>query len=112
MFGRIYDELGVPTWVEVTTDAAGYSDYVFVTALIQCIKLNINESPFFADWGIPAYQSLIQQIAPDFFVALMQQRFAPQFASLIIGKRATFTPTYDVNIITHQGVKVAASIPR
>ena len=93
------------------TDAAGFSDYVYATALCQVLKLNINESPFYADWGIPAQPSVVQQIFPDFYVALTQQRFAPRFASLQVRKLPVSTPTYDVDIITMQGVKVAPNIP-
>jgi hypothetical protein len=98
-------------WEVVTTDQNGFNDYVYITAMIQCIKLNINESPFWADWGIPAQQSVVQQVFPDFYVALIQQRFAPFFASLQITKLQSSTPTYNVSVVTNQGVQIAVSIP-
>jgi hypothetical protein len=98
-------------WVEVQTDASGANDYVYITALIQCLKLNINESPFWANWGIPAQQSVVQQIFPDFYVSLMQQRFSPYFASLQISKGTGVSPVYNINLVTNQGVKMAMSIP-
>jgi len=97
-------------WLTVTTDASGQNDYVHITALIQCLKLNLNESPFWANWGIPAQQSVVQQIFPDFYVSLIQQRYSAYFASLQISKVASFTPTYNVNIITNQGVKMQMSV--
>lgn len=110
VYGRVYSELGVSTWVEVTTDANGFNDYVYVTALAQCIKLNVNESPLWADWGIPAQPSVMSQVFPDFWMALMQQRFAPKFASLVLAKIPSDTPTYNLSVLTHQGVTVNASV--
>ena len=110
-YGRTTDLYGVKTWVVVQTDDKGHNDYVWVTTLIQCLLLNIGESPFFANYGIPAQQSLIQQIFPDFYVAQIQRRFARFFSSLIIFKLASPTPTYHINIITNSGVKIAVSIP-
>jgi hypothetical protein len=98
-------------WEVVTTDQNGFNDYVYITAMIQCIKLNINESPFWADWGIPAQQSVVQQVFPDFYVALIQQRYAPFFASLQVTKLQSVTPTYNVSVVTNQGVQIAVSIP-
>lgn len=98
-------------WQEVATDAAGFNDMVYVTTLAQVLKLNLGESPFFSNYGIPAVQSVRQQLPPDFQVALTQQQFSPFFASLIIAKRETPTPIYDVSVITHQGVKLQRQIP-
>ena len=99
-------------WMEVQTDANGYNDDVYITALAQCLKLNLNESPFWANWGIPAQQSVVTQIFPDFYVALMQQRYAQYFASLKITKIATATyPAYNVDVVTNQGAKLNRVIP-
>jgi hypothetical protein len=45
--------------VEVTTDANGYNDAVYLTTLSQVLKLNLGESPFYANYGIPQYQSVL-----------------------------------------------------
>lgn len=111
-YGRIYDELGQPTWVEVQTSPEGFEDYVWITTLIQCLLLNINESPFFANYGIPAHQSVQQQIAPDYYVAAVQRQFAGFFASLVINKIKAFPPTYSVKVITNQGVKMQAEVAK
>jgi len=109
---RVYGrDVKTGSWVEVQTDSTGANDYVYITSLVQCLKLNINESPFWANWGIPAQQSVVQQIFPDFYVALMQQRFSPYFAALQITKVQSTTPTYNVSITTNQGVKMAVSVP-
>lgn len=119
VFGRTTDVLtGKKTWVEVTTDRAGYNDAVYVTALAQCLLMNTGESPFFGNWGIPAHQSVQSQTSPDYHVALMQTRYSQFFASLIITKSpTTFTrttespPTYDVRIMCHSGAFISFSLP-
>ena len=111
-YGRVTDERGKTTWVEVTTDASGANDYVWVTTLIQCLKLNLGESPFYANYGIPAHPSIVQQIYPDFYVAMTQQQFSGYFASLVVAKvNGVGKPFYRINVTTNQGVKVAADIP-
>lgn len=84
---------------------------VYVTTLAQVLLLNLGESPFYADRGIPAVQSIITQVFPDYYVAYTQQKFAPYFASLIVSKQPLPDPTYNINVTTHQGVKINASIP-
>lgn len=113
IWGRKYNTDGTYTWVAVTTNADGYNDYVYVTNLIQVLKLNRNESPFFANYGIPAQLSVIQQIHPDIYVALTQAQFAPFFASLIITKTSgnATTPVYQVSIVTKQNVQIQLEIP-
>lgn len=102
---------GTGAWVEVTTDSSGQNDLVMLTTLCQVLKLNKNESPFYAQYGISAKQSFIQQVAPDYDMSVIQQQFAPFFASLVITKSSSFTPTYSVNVITHQGVTLSAQVP-
>lgn len=98
-------------WVVVESQN-GLDDLVWATTLLQCLKLNLGESPFYADYGIPARQSLIQQVAPDFYAIRTQQSFAPHFANLVISREPNGNPpTYKVNVTTHQGVKLDASVP-
>lgn len=127
VYGRVTSELGVKSWVEVTTDSNGFDDEVNVVWLAQVLQLNLGESPFYSDWGLPAHQSVISQIAPDLNVMLTQLRFAPYFASIIITKlrgvappsgfpRAAPPPTYVASIISHTGAKfpnvtIPTSIP-
>ena len=108
-YGRVYTN-GIPKWVEVSTDASGADDYVYITTLIQVLKLNLGESPFYANYGIPAKPSIVQQVFPDFYVSRTQQQFASRFASLLVAKEPGLTPNYNINITTNAGVKVAASI--
>lgn len=110
-YGRIYAANGTYRWVEVTTDVRGFNDAVYVTTLAQVLKLNLGESPFFANYGLPAKQSVLQQIAPDFQIALTQQQFAPYFASLIVAKTNRNPPTYRINAVTQQGSTISVEIP-
>lgn len=109
-FGRITNEDGTKTWVEVSTDAAGYDDYVWITTLIQTLKLSLNESPFYANYGIPAQRAVIQQVFPDYYVAATQAQFAQHFASLIVSKVDAPDPTYKIDLTTNQGVRVQRRI--
>lgn len=109
-YGRVKNPDGTLRWVVVSTDPDGSNDYVWLTTLAQCLLLNLGESPFYGNSGIPAQQSVIQQIFPDFYVSLTQQQFAPHFAALTVAKLAGTTPHYRVNATTHQGVKHAGEI--
>lgn len=91
---------------------------VWLTTLIQVIKLNLGESPFFADWGIPAHPSVVSQIAPDYYMNLIQQRFASHFMYLTIvrqqdapDERGAPSPYYLVNVITQYGAFLATKVP-
>jgi hypothetical protein len=114
IWGRIYptDAAGnrIPrskgTWVMIETTPAGKNDEVYLTNLIQVLKLNINESPFFADRGIPAHPSVTQQVFPDWYVWEIQRQFSPFFASLIVAKVPAATPTYNIDVTTNEGFKM------
>ena len=111
-YGRVTNEDGSKTWVEVTTDANGFDDSVYLTTLAQVLKLNLGESPFFANYGIPQYQTVLTQVFPDFYVMTTQQQFAPYFASLsAIRQPATYPPAYNVTAVTHSGSILNATIP-
>lgn len=111
-YGRIYDPLfDTYQWVEVGTDVGETDDAVWTTTLCQCLRLSLNESPFYADYGIPAQQSIIQQIFPDFYVTQTQSRFAQYFTSLSVAKLNLPAPVYNINAITLQGAKVALKVP-
>jgi hypothetical protein len=95
----------------VTTDANGFNDAVYITTLIQCLKLNLGESPFFANYGIPAQKSVMTQIFPDFYTYQTQAQFKQYFVSLTVQKVNSPTPTYDINAVTHSGAIIGISIP-
>lgn len=108
---RTYGRNAQKQWVLVETAPNGDDTNVWLTTLCQVLLLNLNESPFWGNYGIPAKQSVIQQLSPDFWVSLTQQNFSQYFASLIINKRSVgITPTYDVHIITKQGAVLNFSV--
>lgn len=102
-WGRITLANGTKQWVEVPEINGDFS-YGWITTLIQCLKLSLGESPFYADHGIPAQRSVIQQLIPDFYVNMTQQQFAQYFASLTITRWPIIDPvTYQVEVVTLQG---------
>ena len=113
VYGRVTDELGQKSWFEVETDSSGNSEYVFLTALVQVLKLNLGESPFYGNYGIPAKTSVLQQIAPDYYVAFTQQKYSGYFANLVITRVQAadrVTPTYNVSALMTTGTKFQVDI--
>jgi hypothetical protein len=117
-YGRTRNILsGQKTWKVVTTDSGGFDDMVWLTTLAQVCKLNLEESPFYASWGIPAHASVMLQIPPDFYMALTQKRFAPYFLSLtmsrgmIIDNTGRPAPAYNIFAITNWGATLATQVP-
>lgn len=117
VYGRITNQDGTQSWVTIRTEGSGSNDRVYLTALCQALLLNLGESPFYANFGIPAHPSVVTQIFPDFYVAYTQQRYSQYFASLIVAKQnvvdrfGTQLPVYNISVTTHQGVKLNAQIP-
>jgi hypothetical protein len=103
---------GFPKWTNVETDPiTGSNSWVYLTTLCQAFLLNLGEAPFDASSGLPAQQSVIQQIAPDFYVQRIQQQFAQYFASLIIAKDPTqAVPTYNVNVTMLDGTPASVTL--
>jgi len=93
-------------WSTVQTDANQHDDYVWITTLLNNLNLVLGESPLYAQNGIPAQDSLVTQVFPDFYVSKMQQEFAPHFFSLKIYKTQSRTPTYQVDLITKKGTAI------
>lgn len=112
VWGRVYTDPDNYTWVPVVTDpVTGDNTAVRVTQLIQVLKMDRNESPFFANYGIPARLSVVQRLFPDIYVFQTQAQFAPFFASLIISRLPSATPTYLVNITTFAGEALSLQVP-
>jgi hypothetical protein len=113
---RTYGRLGTDSahpgaWTTITTDPSGANDFVWLTTLVQVLLLNRGESPFYAGYGLPAHDAVVQQVAPDFFVALTQQQLAPYFAALLVSRAPGATPGYNINATTNQGVRLSAYVP-
>jgi hypothetical protein len=111
IWGRRYLPDGTYVWDKTETAPDGSDDMVYVVDLVQVLRLNRNESPFYANWGIPAQQSVIQQVFPDYYVTLTQQQFSAFFASLIVARLAAPDPTYRVSVTTNQGVRLQFNLP-
>lgn len=118
VWGRRYNSQKTAyEWIQVNTDANGFNDAVYVTALAQVLQLNTGESPFWANYGIPAIRSITLQLFPDLAVYFIQQQYAKYFASLKIGKIEAVneynvpTPVYQVNIITQSGSIINFNVP-
>ncbi|MHB8388146.1 MAG: hypothetical protein ACYDBH_01035 [Acidobacteriaceae bacterium] len=109
-YGRIYSEDGSYNWIEVSTDANGNNDNVYLTTLCQVLRLGLGESPFFANYGIPAQQTVVTQVFPDFYVAQTQQQFAPFFKSIAIFRVPSKTPTYNISVLTHSGAILTVQV--
>ncbi len=111
-YGRVTNSIGGLTWVEVSTDANGFNDQVYLTALAQALKLNLGESPFYANYGIPAQQTLVTQVFPDYYVMMTQSQFSPLFASLVISRaQGSNPPVYNVTAVTNSGSTLDTTIP-
>lgn len=98
-------------WVEVTTDANGFDDAVWLTTLAQVLQLNLNESPMFGNFGIPAQQSIVTQVLPDYYVTQTQQTFAPYFLALIVTRQSQTEPSYAVNAAANAGAILQSPVP-
>ena len=98
-------------WQAVETAANGDNSAVMVTVLCQVLLLNLGEDPFFADWGVPQYASVMTQIFPDFYVYQTQSRFTQYFLSLSVQKVHSPTPTYNIGLVTKAGAPIEVSFP-
>jgi hypothetical protein len=113
VYGRVpvdpLDPDGEKRWLVIETTPQGFNDDVYICAMAQTLKLNLNESPFWGNYGIPAHASVMQQIAPDFYVIFTQNFYSRFFASLIISKDP-YTPNdtelvYRFSVVTNYGFK-------
>lgn len=97
-------------WGIVETDSAGFNDAVYLTTLVQCLKLSPEESPFYSQYGIPATASVIQQIIPTYYVNQLQSFFQQYFSSLQIALTQTDPPVYNIAVITNSGSKILTEV--
>jgi hypothetical protein len=69
------------------------------------------------NYGIPAHQSVVMQVYPDFYMARTQQQFAGYFASLILlpipeayDDDGRPSPAYNVNVLTNYGSMIGVKV--
>ena len=110
-YARVRNADGTKKWIVISTSPTGDNSMCWLVTLCQVLLLNRNESPFFADYGIAAEQSVQTQTAPDYDIARTQRQFAPYFASLVIARANTNPPTYNITVITLQGTVINFSLP-
>ena len=111
VYGRVGQVNGIGgTWVVITTDANGDNSNVMLTVLCQCLKLNLNEDPFWNQIGIPAQTSVITQVFPTYYVTVIQKFFAQFFASLTITLAPGTTPVYFVRAVCFSGAILTATV--
>jgi len=110
-WGRTYKEDGTWKWQQVSTAANGDNSAVYATTLIQCLKLQLGESPFYGNYGIPAQRSVVTQIFPTYYVFQTQAQFAPYFSSLLVTQDGTFPPVYTIQAVTFNGAIINVPVP-
>jgi len=107
---RTYGRDSTGTWVEISTTGTGDNSNVWFTTLLQNLLLNQQESPFYANNGIPAQPSVVTQMFPNTAVVAVQTYFAQYFSSLIITRNPATYPSYTVNAVTLQGAPISTTI--
>jgi hypothetical protein len=103
---RTYGKDSNGVWSEITE-----TSYIWLATLTQTLRLIQGESPFYSTYGIPAYQSVQTQIAPDIAVSRTQQQYAPYFAQLLVSKaQGTTTPTYYIYATFLNGTQIQTPV--
>ena len=93
-------------WVEVVE-----TSYIWLATLAQTLRLNQGESPFYANYGIPAQNSVYTQIPPDLAVNRTQTQYAPFFANLTVVKQQnTLNPIYNISAVFQNGTIISSMV--
>lgn len=103
---RTYGRDASGNWVQITEYG-----YVWLATLAQTLRLSTSESPFYANYGIPARQSVLTQIAPDAAIAKTQSQFSKHFAALSISKsQGSATPVYNIRATFLNGTTITTDL--
>lgn len=109
IYHKIKDENTNRTkWIIITDP-----DEIYVFWLIEVLRLILGESPFSADWGIPATETIATNIYPDYYVSIVKEKFAPYFQYLSIERldhNVDRAVVYKVEIIKLNGQSVSENI--
>lgn len=93
-------------WVEIQE-----TGYVYLATLAQTLRLNEGESPFYANYGIPAQNSVYTQVPPDLAVNRTQTQYAPFFANLTVVKQQNaLNPTYNISAVFQNGTTISSTV--
>lgn len=102
--GRKTNPDGTKSWVTIDTEDGGDQDSVYVLWLIQVLKMNTLESPFWPGWGVPMWQALQNTYYPDSSLSQIQATFSQYFTYLSISKVPSDTLLqYSISLITKSG---------
>jgi hypothetical protein len=103
---RSYGKNEQGQWVEITN-----TGYIWLATLAQTLRLNEGESPFYSNYGIPARDSVMSQVAPDAAINRTQTQYAPYFASLtIVNQQNAVEPTYNISAIFQNGTTIQSTV--
>lgn len=97
---RQYQPDGTRRWVSVRDNQA------IIAWLQNALLLQLGESPFWADWGLPVTQMLVTQVWPDYYVHMTKQRFEDYFTSLRITRdtaQDSAEPSYTISALFADG---------
>ena len=82
-------------------------NYIYLATLVQTLRLSQNESPIYGNYGIPAQQSVLTQIAPDAALNRTQQQFSGYFATLTVQRiQSAANPTYNIIATLPNGTQI------
>jgi len=85
--------------------------YIWLATLTQTLRLSINESPYYANYGIPAQTSVQTQVPPDLALNNTQRQYSPYFKSLTILRQQNIpTPTYNIRVVFLDGTTIQSVI--
>lgn len=99
---RSYGKNAQGQWVEIDDP-----NYIYLATLVQTLRLSQNESPVYANYGIPGQQSVMTQIAPDAAVNRTQNQYSQYFANLSIMRDQTaINPTYNISAVFLNGTVI------
>lgn len=103
---RTYGKDQSGQWVQITS-----TSYIWLATLAQTLRLQEGESPFYGNYGIPAHDSVMGQIAPDTAINRTQTQYSPYFASLTVIKYNNVTePTYKINAVFQDGTTIQTTV--
>ena len=93
-------------WTTITDPS-----YIYLATVAQTLRLALGESPFYGNYGIPAQQSVINQIAPNLAVNNTQNQYAPYFASLSMTSQSIVPqPTYAISAVLQNGTTIQTTV--
>lgn len=97
---RVMGSDGKRTWQPVDNDQGN------IAWLQNALLLQLGESPFWTDWGLPVSKTLVSQIWPDYYLNMTQQRFRDVFPTLQVTRQRVdgqSDPVYSIRAILSDG---------